>query len=313
MILDKLKSKIKTHIKSLLHEEVKSALDEHLPILTQMIAYHLSPEESKHSYYDGAKNARNNISFFQGLRDRISKTGIEVQDEEIDIEDFESWLGEFPEIREIYSDLGEYHIEKCLEHYLCYRFLKLSKDDVFIDIAAAGSPFADLLIAKGIQSYRLDLCYPKGINGINIGVDAGDTGLEDGFASALSLQCAYECFMGEDDIRFVEEAARITNDKGRYSIVPLYLADTYFNSTSPQLDQRELTFDSKAKKVWRDDKFLVPFDRHYSPEAFKERVYDHLPENMEGKVFFFSNLDELMDHYQGQLIYCFFLFLCWKK
>jgi len=32
--------------------------------------------------------------------------------------------------------------------------------------------------------------------------------LPDGFASVLSLQCAYECFMGDADIRFVEEAGR---------------------------------------------------------------------------------------------------------
>ena len=165
---------------------------------------------------------------------------------------------------------------------------------------------------KQVRAYRLDLSYPDGIRGINIGADAGDTKLPDNFASVLSLQCAYECFMGEADVKFVREASRILNDSGRYGIVPLYLEDEYFVSTSPFCDQSEVKIEPGAKKVWRDDEYRVPFSRHYSPEAFFRRIYSAIPKDMEGKVLYFGNLDEVMEKYPGQRIYCFFMFVCGK-
>ena len=129
----------------------------------------------------------------------------------------------------------------------------------------------------------------------------------------LSLQCAYECFMGEADIRFVEEAGRILDRKGRYGIAPLYLADIHFVSTSPYCNQADVIVEPEAKKVWRDDRYKTPFARHYSPESFAERIYSRIPDGMEGKIFYFKNLDKVMKHYSGQRIYCFFMFLCEKK
>ena len=121
---------------------------------------------------------------------------------------------------------------------------------------------------QGIKSYRLDLAYPAGIHGIDIGSDAGDTKLPDAFATVLSAQCAYECFMGDADIRFIKEAARILKSKGKYGIVPLYLDNDYYISTSPYCNQKEVVIEAEAKKVWRDDAFKVPFSRHYSPNPF---------------------------------------------
>lgn len=161
----------------------------------------------------------------------------------------------------------------------------------------------------GVKSYRLDLSFPKGINGIDIGADAGDTKLPDGFASVLSLQCAYECFMGDADILFVKEASRILNKKGRYGIVPLYLADTHFVSISPYCNQAKVIIEPEARKVWRDDEYKVPFSRHYSPESFTERIYSRIPDDMEGKIIYFKNLEEVMRHYPGQRVYCFFMYI----
>ena len=97
-----------------------------------------------------------------------------------------------------------------------------------LDIAAAGSLWADILAARGIRAYRLDRSYPQGIEGRNIGGDAGDTGLPDSFARGLSLQCSFECFEGEGDISFVKEAARILSPDSRLSIVPLYIDVMHF-------------------------------------------------------------------------------------
>jgi len=40
------------------------------------------------------------------------------------------------------------------------------------------------------------------------------------FCVVLSLQCAYECSVGDADIRFVEEGSRILDKKRRYGIPP---------------------------------------------------------------------------------------------
>jgi len=250
------------------------------------------------------------------LKDRLLSAGVPVEPDDIVIADFERWMNDFPEIRKHYENMGDVFIEKCLEHYLTFKHLNISAGDTYIDVASAGSPWAEVLNSRAegrvYRAYRLDLSYPEGIQGIDIGADAGDTKLTDGFASVLSLQCAYECFMGDVDISFAIEADRTLNKNGRYGIAPLYLEDVHFVSTSPYCNQAEVIIEPEAKKVWRDDEYKVPFSRHYSPESFVARIYSRIPDGMEGKILYFKNLDEIMRHYPGQKIYCFFMFLCEK-
>ena len=72
----------------------------------------------------------------------------------------------------------------------------------------------------------------------------------------------------------------------------------------------KVVVESDAHRVRRDDKYKVPFSRHYSPESFAERIYSRIPDGMEGKILYFKNLNEVMKNYPGQKIYCFFMFLC---
>ena len=95
--------------------------------------------------------------------------------------------------------------------------------------------------------------------------------------------------------------------------MPLYLADVHFVSTSPYCNQAEVIIETEAKKVWRDDEYKVPFSRHYSPESFAERIYSRMPEDMEGKILYFKNLDQVMKYYPEQRVYCFLMFLCEKR
>lgn len=285
-------------------------------MLPQLLQFQNSPEEDKQSYHDHTKDPLGNVNLFAQLKGRLVATGLPVDEIDIDIRDFEHWLSDFSALYNYYRMMGDVHIEKCLEHYLAYRFLNISKNDLYIDIAARGSPWADILNKRGIKSYRLDLGYPEGFHGFNIGADAGKTKLPDAFASVLSAQCAYECFMGDADIRFVNEAARILRSKGRYGIAPLYLDDDYYVSTSPYCNQKEVVVEPEARRVWRDDVFdvfKVPFSRHYSPESFYTRIFSTVPANMAGKVLYFKNLPDVMKHFDGQRIYCFFMFYCEKK
>ena len=72
-------------------------------------------------------------------------------------------------------------------------------------------------------------------------------------------------------------------------------------------------FDADAKRVWREDRWDLPFDRRYSPTVFKERIFSEIPEEMFGRVLFFNNLEEVMSVFPGQVVYCFFMFICEKK
>jgi hypothetical protein len=297
-------------IHSLVQAEVQNAVQEMLPLLPQLLAYQNSHEEDRQSYHDHTKDPFGNRDLFACLRDRLLKLGIPVEDVHIDVLDFERWLNEFPEVKDTYQGMGEVFVEKCLEHYLAFHHLRIGPHDTYIDMAAAGSPWADALNKKGIKSYRLDLVYPEGMHGTDIGADASNTSLPDGFATALSAQCAFECFANDADVGFVKEAARILSTGGRYGIVPLYVDDTYFVATSPYCNQEGITVEPEARKVWRDDQYKAPFSRHYSPESFQRRIFSNIPEEMAAKVLYFRNLPDIMTHYQGQRVYCFFMLYC---
>jgi hypothetical protein len=304
---------VKERIANLIKGQVQKSMEDVVLLIPQLIEFQNSAKEDRQSYHDHTKDPFGNRGLYSELKDRLIEMGVVVEEVDIDVSDFESWLDDFSEIEEHYRNLGDVKTEKCLEHYLSFRYLKTTTSDVYIDIASTGSPWANILNKRGIKSYELDLIFPNGIHGNKIGADAGNTQLPDSFATVLSAQCAFECFMGDADIRFISEAERILNTGGRYGILPLYLDDTYFVTTSPYLNQNEIIIESKAKKVWRDDEYKSPFDRHYSPESFSERIYSNIPENMTGKVLYFRNLPDVMKHYQGQSIYCYFMLYCEKK
>jgi hypothetical protein len=54
-------------------------------------------------------------------------------------------------------------------------------------------------------------------------------------------------------------------------ILPLYMDHFHYILSSPRANRSGVVY-GKAKRVWRDDKYHTRFDRHYSVEAFRERV-----------------------------------------
>ncbi|MEN6373146.1 MAG: hypothetical protein ABFD75_00015 [Smithella sp.] len=306
-----IKGRIKDKLRTMIRSEVDKTID---MIFPQLLDYYNSPPETKQSFHDHTKDPVSNYSYYVELRNRLEQLKVKVEDISIDIHDFKKWLQAYPEIDAAYTNSADAHIEKCLEHYLSFTLMGLSSTDTFVDIAAAGSTFSALLRRRlGLKAYRLDLSYPKGIHGYDIGGDAGETGLPEGFATAMALHCAYECFMGDADMRFINEATRILKPGGRFIILPLYLDKTYFISTSPFCNQKEITIDAGAARLWRDDSYKVPFSRHYSPESFAERIYSLVPSNMKGTVYFLTNLSDVSKSFVGQRIYCYFAFFCSKS
>jgi len=312
--LNFLKKLILRRFDALIAQRVERACEQKLALVPQLVDFANSLPEKKQSYHDRSRNPLEEYSYFCALRARLVELGVKVEDSIVDIVDFERWLEEYSELTANYMGLGDVMVQKCLEHYLSFRYLNLSAEDVFLDVAAAGSPFVDILSKRlAINAYRLDLSYPEGVHGRNIGADAGDTKLPTSFASAMALHCAFECFMGDNDIRFVKEASRVLKPGGRCVILPLYLDETYFVATSPYCNQDEVVIDSGALKLWRDDGYHVPFSRHYSPQSFMERIYSALPDDLESTLYFVRNLPEVMQHFSGQRVYCYFVFCCEKR
>lgn len=246
-------------------------------------------------------------STFAVVAERLAALGVVVKESAVDVAGFRAYMSSTSRLVGAYECCGDVWIEKCLEHYLTARLLGLEPGQVHIDVAAAGSPLTSLLRRAGVRSFQLDCAYREGLHGRRIGADASSTGLPDGFADALTLHCSYECFMGDVDSLFIEEAIRILKPGGKLVVAPLYVDMDYFNVVSPYVDQRGVPLDEGALRVWRDDPWRVPFARHYSPESFVRRVWSKMAPMQERRVVHQTNLGTLREAHPGQRVYCHFM------
>lgn len=309
-IVAQVKARMRSRLERVVKGAVRDAIRDLLPLMPQLTEFQNSPATDRQSYYDHTKDPQGNLAVYARLKDRLRTLDIPVKEVDIDIADFESWCRRTARLRRHYQRDGTEALHRCLQHYLVSRTLKIGPGDVYIDVGAQYSPFAAILTRRGVRAYRLDLAYDEGIHGIDIGADGADTKLPDGFASVISIQDAFQHFVGDSDTRFVKEAARVLNGSGRFGIIPLYLDESSFVTVSPFCDVRRLPLDPDARMVWREDGVEVDFARHYSPESFKRRIYASVPETMTGQVLYFRNLGEVMQRYPGMTIYSFFMFHC---
>lgn len=308
-----IKKQIDKRLRLLFREYLNDELETLLPLNLHYQRYIESTPADRQSQYDHTLDPAAHLPLFCSLKDRLVKAGIPVEEMRIDLADFDAWRQSVPGLDRFYRSFGDMHIEKCLEHYLVDKLLGLEAGDRYLDIASAGSPWASALRQRQIEAYRLDLIYPDGINGMEIGANATATGLPDGFATALSTQCAFELFHGETDLRFLHEAARVLAPGGRLAVLPLYLDDAYFLLQSPYALPPPETAELDATVIWRDDHFRAPYSRHYSPEAFARAIHSRLTGGLDARVYFVSNLGELMQEYPDQRIYCFYVLHATKR
>ena len=169
-----------------------------------MIDYHFNPNALKQSEIEPfIDNER--------IRQEFIDNGFEVVDCDIDKADFTHWLHEvnFPE--EYSESYGEVFTEKALEHYLSSKLLDLNETDVFVDVAAASSPWYDLAEKRyKCKSFAVDLHLPPGKNDSRlIECDATDMPFDDGGISKIALHCAYEMFENDADTNLIKEANRV--------------------------------------------------------------------------------------------------------
>jgi len=167
-----------------------------------LIDYYINPFAKKQS--------RLQKPDYERIRKDFETAGIEIIPYKVNVDNFHNWLKEADFPKDYINSYGDVFIEKALEHYVGTKLLELQKDDVLIDVAAAGSPCFEISEKMyGCTAYALDLGYPTGINGRRIGADATAMPLPNNFATKIALHCAYEMFEGDADIRLLPEAYRV--------------------------------------------------------------------------------------------------------
>ncbi|MBN2254072.1 MAG: methyltransferase domain-containing protein [Deltaproteobacteria bacterium] len=298
----RLKNKIRDSVKAIVGNMKRYSVADAVVLWRQWREFKNASDDMRASWVESLTSPSD-------LLRRFHQLGVPVVERSVDIDCFEKWMDQYPDLCRFYSNYGDTRIEKILEHYLTMSELHISGRDVCIDIAASTSPFADV-VAEHLKNtcYRQDLIYPEGIHGNSIGGDAARMPVDNNFADVLTLHCAYECFQDDADIRFITEAERVLRRGGRLGIIPLYVESVYFVKTGPLHDRRRIKVEEGARCIWRDDGYVrEAFSRHYSPESLKKRVVEAITK-MNCEVLHFTNLDEVGSRYPGQRVYCRFMF-----
>ncbi len=173
---------------------------------------------------------------------------------------------------------GYWH-EKIFEHFISYTLLSLGsygQGDVFLDVAAGGSPWVKMLReSHNVEAFAIDLAIRPPVKGLDYyrEEDATGTSFEPGSVRGISLHCAYEMFTGDSDIRAVREFARILTPGGAVVIVPLYLHTHYCSYSSPECWGKGHA-DPGAREYVRRESRCIPSSRKYDSQKLCERVLE---------------------------------------
>ena len=235
-------------------------------------------------YYDALIRWRNEPKVpeisFSDLEELERKLSLYVDVEKIDwfdeadFEKFEQSLG----FQEIYNKQNNKRYRRKIREYYCVeRLLKFDeweKNDTYIDVGAAESPFAKYLREnKGINAYALDLKAGRYSElPYYIQEDATRMHFKDNEVTAISLQSSFEMFLGEADMNFIEEAARVLRKGGKVIICPLYLHKQYLSTVSPNYYHVGGADKDSLECIRLDCRGNVPLGRFYSIAALNERV-----------------------------------------
>ena len=248
--------------------------------------------------------------------DELSLIEKELLDLGVHVEDFQADADAFKTFQAANYFPVDYHggvcsgvwDEKLLEHFIAFQLLGLkgfAGNDMYVDIAACDSPWAHALRTRlGINAYAIDLelgatyrQFPYYLQ-----ENATATNFADASVRGASLQCAFEMFMGEDDVEFIAEAGRILAPGGRLVILPLYMHTHYCAYSTPEYWGKGFT-DEKAMEYVHMDYLGVPSSRKYDAATLKQRIIDPVQKHgMQYRLRALRNKEQL-----GSGIYCHFI------
>jgi hypothetical protein len=233
---------------------------------------------------------------------------IHTESYEVNLRDFRAFKKFFRFPLEYYGWDEGIREEKLLEHFIAYDLAgleNLASDDVYVDVAAHHSPWVAILHrCLPLRAVGIDLNVPEHLlkMGHYLVADAKSTNFDAESVVAMSLQCAYEMFAGDDDVLLIDEAARVLKPNGNVVIAPLYLhTHNCFYATAEYFGSRPS--DPEAKAYIRRNTWGVPFSRKYSPAKLKERVLDRIvSQGLRYRLFVLRNAEDI--HPQ---VYCHFI------
>jgi hypothetical protein len=196
------------------------------------------------------------------------------------LEEFSEFI-KFPEYTGSYREYGGKDacsfLEKALEHFLSFKIARPARGQIFMDVGSCVSVVPEILRRYyGSDCYVQDLALPHGVNGWNVGSNAAEIPLPDSSLDGMTLHCTFEHFEGEADSHFIRECARLLKPGGKTVILPLYVNLNWTNVTgeTDQDKRNTIGFDGAASYRCVIPEWRNRFGRHYSAEAFLDRVLD---------------------------------------
>lgn len=244
------------------------------------------------------------------IEQRLAAAGVEVLDFSPSPEDFGRFKSDnwFPPGYHGGRNSGVWD-EKLLEHWISYTLLDLpayDPTDVFVDIAAAGSPWArELRRRLGIAAFANDLGpVPFDYRALDYyrSEDATNSAFEAGSVRGAALHCAFEMFVGEHDKLMIDELARILEPGGKAIVLPLYMHTHPCAYASPEYFGKGYA-DAGATEYVRFEVSNIPSSRKYDAVTLQDRVLDRIRSNgMSYRLHALRNKESL-----GDGIYCHFI------
>ncbi|OYT98226.1 MAG: hypothetical protein CFE40_13250 [Burkholderiales bacterium PBB1] len=167
--------------------------------------------------------------------------------------------------------------EKLLEHFVAWGLLDLDASVQrwpYLDIASASSPWVRMLRDQGLTTLSIDLAPDPSVASLPYYLrgDATAMPFHDASIGSASLQCAYEMFAGDADIRLLRELARVLRSGGRVVVSPLYMHVQACYYQSPEHHGKPAG-DAGAVRYLRRDAWDVRASRKYSPGTLMQRVW----------------------------------------
>lgn len=245
---------------------------------------------------------------FIKIESQLKQQGIAFTEITIDKSDFETFKTQFNFGSDFYGGPNtRVYEEKILEHFISYKFAiqKMGSNlDIYVDVAAANSPWAKLLRDKGYNAYAIDRS-PSRFKNLEYykTMDATATSFHEDSVGSVSLQCAYEMFNHDDDIKLIHELRRILISGGRAIISPLYMNTHYSGYCSPEFWDKSEFHPIDAKVYINIHSGGIPFSRKYDAEQFSKRIVKTIQENnLDYHLYVLRNGKEIDPN-----IYCHFI------
>lgn len=253
------------------------------------------------------------LSELQHIESTLISNGITPVDYRVDLNGFNAFQSEYQFGDRFYGGTGFIFIEKVLEHYLAFDLglRSMPQGGYYIDVAAANSPWVKMLRDNGYKADAIDLEPSKHYSSLPYYhvMDATQTCYDPQSIDFVSLQCAFEMFIHDDDMKLIHELSRILKPGGSALICPLYMHIEYCGYCSPEYWYRKDFHDSNAELYVSPNSYGIPFSRKYDVAKLQQRVLETITQNdMNYKIRILRNGADI-----DPQVYCYFILEIQKK